>query len=55
MKRLPSHEEIVVLLDCLDQGLVDAMEDDILNFKRWRSTIASALETWPHCSYRDTK
>ena len=36
MKRLPSCEEILALLDKLDHSPADALESDQLDFKRWQ-------------------
>ena len=47
MKRLPSREEILVLLDRLEQERADALESDVLDFKRWRdpkSIMSEAIE-----------
>ena len=48
MKLLPSREEILVLLDRLEQEPADALENDVLEFKRWRDAKMSmneAIET----------
>ena len=44
MKRLPSREEILVLLDCLDEEPADALESDVLDFKRWQGAKTSMKE-----------
>lgn len=48
MKRLPSREEILALLDRLEQEPADALESDVLDFKRWqdvRTSMNEAVET----------
>jgi len=44
MKRLPSREEILALLDRLDQDPADALESDQLDFKRWQDPRTSMSE-----------
>ena len=44
MKRLPSREEILALLDQLDQSPADALESDQLDFKRWQDPRTSMSE-----------
>ena len=44
MKRLPSREELLALLDQLDQSPADALESDQLDFKRWQDPRASMSE-----------
>jgi ATP-dependent DNA helicase RecG len=44
MKRLPSREEILALLDRLDQSSADALESHQLEFKRWQDPRASMSE-----------
>ena len=44
MKRLPSREEILALLDRLEQEPADALESDVLDFKRWQDARASMTE-----------
>ncbi|MCG2767085.1 MAG: putative DNA binding domain-containing protein [Anaerolineae bacterium] len=48
MKRLPSREQVLALLDRLDQEPADALESDVLDFKRWqdaRASMSEAIET----------
>jgi ATP-dependent DNA helicase RecG len=44
MKRLPSREETLALLDRLEQEPADALESDVLDFKRWQDARASMSE-----------
>jgi ATP-dependent DNA helicase RecG len=44
MKRLPSREEILALLDRLDGAPADALETEQVEFKRWQEPRASMSE-----------
>lgn len=44
MKRLPSREQVLVLLDRLDEEPADALESDVLDFKRWQGAKTSMKE-----------
>jgi ATP-dependent DNA helicase RecG len=44
VKRLPSREEILALLNQLDHSPADALEGDRLDFKRWQDARASMSE-----------
>jgi hypothetical protein len=44
MKRIPSDEIILQLLDRLDEVPVDALESEVLDFKRWEGANNSLSE-----------